>query len=54
MAEEFKFEVVDARKSPEEIQDELRNKIQQLLTQGGLARNVAAPPILEEATNPTA
>jgi dTMP kinase len=27
MAEEFRFEVVDARKSPEEIQEELRSKI---------------------------
>jgi dTMP kinase len=32
MAEEFHFEVIDARKSPDEIQDELRNKIQPLLT----------------------
>ena len=32
MAEEFKFEVVDARKSPDEIQEELRSKIQPLLT----------------------
>ena len=38
MAEEFKFEVVDARKSPEEIQDELRSKIQQLLLQEGLVQ----------------
>jgi dTMP kinase len=38
MTEEFKFEVVDARKSPEEIQDELRTKIQQLLTKEGLAQ----------------
>jgi thymidylate kinase len=27
MAEEFRFEVVDARKSPDEIQEELRGKI---------------------------
>jgi dTMP kinase len=38
MAEEFKFEVVDARQSPEDIQDELRSKIQQLLTQGDVTR----------------
>jgi len=38
MTEEFKFEVVDARKSLEEIQEELRSKIQQLLTEEGLAR----------------
>jgi dTMP kinase len=31
MAEEFHFEVTDARKSPDEIQDELRAKIQPLL-----------------------
>jgi dTMP kinase len=31
MAEEFHFEVVDARKSPDEIQAELRSKIQPLL-----------------------
>jgi len=38
MAEEFTFEVVDARKPPEDIQDELRAKIQKLLTTGGLAQ----------------
>jgi dTMP kinase len=32
MTEEFGFQVVDARKSPEEIQDELRAKIQPLLS----------------------
>jgi dTMP kinase len=45
MAEEFKFEVVDARKSLEEIQEFLRAKIQPLLRNGrnrGLAR-VPAP-----------
>jgi len=36
MAEEFTFEVVDARKSPDEIQDDLRGKIQQLLTKDGI------------------
>jgi dTMP kinase len=51
MAEEFKFEVVDARKSLEEIQEFLRAKIQPLLRNGrdrGLARVPAsagaAPP----------
>lgn len=34
MAEEFHFEVVDARKSPEEIQDALRSKIQPVLKNG--------------------
>ena len=34
MAEEFAFEVVDARKPPEEIQDSLRSKIQPILTNG--------------------
>ncbi|MFO0729913.1 MAG: thymidylate kinase [Nitrospiraceae bacterium] len=32
MAEEFNFQVIDARKSPEEIQEELRAKIQLLLS----------------------
>ena len=32
MAEEFHFEVIDARQSPDEIQAELRGKIQPLLT----------------------
>src|SRR5574337_573516 len=32
MAMEFKFEVIDARKSPEEIQEELQNKIRPLLS----------------------
>jgi thymidylate kinase len=47
MAIEFKFEVVDARKSLEEIQDELRSRIQQLLTEEGLARTA---PVIEDAT----
>ena len=46
MAVEFKFEVVDARKSLEDIQDELRAKIQQLLTEEGLTRTA---PVVEEA-----
>jgi len=32
MTEEFKFEVIDARKPPEEIQEELQNKIRPLLS----------------------
>jgi|SRR6476661_10439824 len=32
MAEEFRFQVIDARKPPEEIQDSLRSKIQPILT----------------------
>jgi dTMP kinase len=47
MAVEFKFEVVDARKSLEDIQDELRSKIQQLLTEEGLTRTA---PVVEDAT----
>ena len=35
MAEEFNFQVIDARKPPEEIQDELRAKIQLLLSDTG-------------------
>ena len=46
MAIEFNFEVVDARKSLEDIQDELRSKIQQLLTEEGLARTA---PVVEDA-----
>ena len=34
MAEEFHFQVVDARKPPEEIQSNLRSKIQPILTNG--------------------
>ncbi len=34
MAEEFRFEVVDARKPPEDIQDALRTKIQPILKNG--------------------
>jgi dTMP kinase len=33
MAIEFQFEVIDARKSPDDIQAELRAKIQPLLMQ---------------------
>ena len=34
MAEEFHFEVVDARQPPEEIQESLRSKIQPILKNG--------------------
>jgi len=34
MAEEFHFQVIDARKPPEEIQDSLRSNIQPILTNG--------------------
>lgn len=43
MAEEFHFEVIDARKAPEEIQAELRAKIQPLLVQGTHVGPVPAP-----------
>ena len=47
MAIEFKFEVVDARKSLEDIQDELRRKIHALLNEEGLARTA---PMVEDAS----
>jgi dTMP kinase len=47
MAVEFKFEVVDARQSLEDIQDELRGKIQGLLTQGEVARTA---PLVEDTS----
>lgn len=47
MAEEFGFEVIDARKPPEEIQEELRAKIQPLLTGDGRALRRPAPPLGE-------
>jgi len=46
MAVEFKFEVVDARKPLEEIQEELRSKIQQLLSEEGITRTA---PMVEDA-----
>jgi len=46
MAVEFKFEVVDARKSLEDIQEELRTKIQGLLTSQDVARTA---PAVEDA-----
>ncbi len=47
MAEEFGFEVIDARKPPEEIQEELRAKIQPLLTGNGPALRRPAPQLDE-------
>ncbi len=43
MADEFHFEVIDARKPPEEIQEELRARIQPLLTsQSGSSHELAS------------
>ncbi len=53
MAEEFKFEVVDARKSLEEIQEFLRAKIQPSLRNGrnrGLARVPAGAAVATEGS----
>ena len=52
MAEEFKFEVVDARKPPEEIQEALRGKIEPLLKNGRtqLAPVGTGSPVKESAT----
>ncbi len=52
MAEEFKFEVVDARKSFEEIQEFLRAKIQPLL-RNGRNRGLARVPAPAGAAGPT-
>ena len=52
MAEEFKFEVVDARKSLEEIQEFLRAKIQPLL-RSGRSRGLARVPAPAGAAAPT-
>jgi dTMP kinase len=50
MVEEFKFEVVDARKPPEEIQEALRAKIEPLLVNGkGKAGVAGAAPASKEA-----
>nr|MBI3612288.1 thymidylate kinase [Nitrospirota bacterium] len=56
MAEEFTFEVVDARKPPEEIQEALRGKIEPLLKNGRtqLASAGTGGPIKESATAPPA
>ena len=45
MAEEFRFEVVDARKPPEEIQEALRSKIEPILR---TAKKATPPPPLPE------
>jgi dTMP kinase len=45
MTEEFKFEVIDARKSPEEIQEELQNKIRPLLS-----NHLRSPALLSDST----
>jgi dTMP kinase len=44
MAEEFHFQVIDARKPPEEIQDSLRSKIQPILTNGKRPPGLAQEP----------
>ena len=46
MAEEFRFEVVDARKPPEEIQEVLRSKIEPILK---TAKKTAGAPTQPEA-----
>ncbi|MBI5854826.1 MAG: thymidylate kinase [Nitrospirae bacterium] len=46
MAEEFRFEVVDARKPPEEIQEALRSKIEPILK---TAKKAASAPTQPEA-----
>lgn len=55
MAEEFRFEVIDARKPPEEIQDSLRSKIQPILTNGGRpfepAQETPADPLPSESAS---
>lgn len=44
MTEEFGFEVIDARKSPEEIQEELRAKLSPLLTYNRAVIQTVAKP----------
>lgn len=53
MAEEFHFEVIDARKPPEEIQSSLRSKIQPILTNGGRPPDPAqeSAPALQSLAN---
>lgn len=46
MAEEFRFEVVDARKPPDEIQEALRSKIEPILR---TAKKATTPPLPETA-----
>ncbi len=50
MAEEFGFEVVDARKPPEEIQEALRAKIAPLLANGKPAERLAPEPAERDRT----
>ncbi len=50
MAEEFRFEVVDARKPPEEIQEALRSKIEPILR---TAKKATPAPPLPETTPAT-
>ncbi len=45
MAEEFRFEVVDARQSPDDIQEALRRKIQPLLE--GTSKRFGPPALVE-------
>jgi dTMP kinase len=56
MAEEFKFEVVDARRPPEEIQDILRAQIEPLLKSNGQKSDVHSerPPsgVLSASSSP--
>jgi dTMP kinase len=52
MAEEFGFEVIDARKSPEEIQDMLRATIQPVLSHSGPTPAEPAPSPEESISSP--
>ena len=52
MAEEFQFEVIDARKPPEEIQHSLRSKIQPILTNGRRQSIVVPQPKTAEPPTP--
>ena len=52
MAEEFRFDVVDARKSPEEIQHSLRSKIQPILTNSRRQSIVVPQPKTAEPPTP--
>jgi dTMP kinase len=51
MAEEFGFEVIDARKSPEEIQDMLRAKIQPVLSHPHHPGTVQSEPAAESSAS---
>jgi dTMP kinase len=52
MAEEFQFEVIDARKPPEEIQHSLRSKIQPILTNSRRQSIVVPQPKTAEPPTP--